>query len=101
MWRCSARASSSRARQRRATLAIDRLAALAGGHRRFAGTPPLGDGDLLAHRQPGQLGADRVGGGVAQAVELVRRRGAGFHRPGAGDAQLAERLDRARSRPWA
>ena len=37
--------------------------------------------------------ADRVGGGVTHVVQLVRSRGAGLHRAGSGEKQLAERFD--------
>ena len=51
-----------------------------------------------------QLGADPVGGGVDEAVELVGGRGAGLHRPCSSHPQLAERLDRTgaglRGRRW-
>ena len=39
----------------------------------------------LQRREPAELGAEFVGGGVGQAVHLVRGRGAGLHRAGAGE----------------
>ena len=62
------------------------------GH--VGGPPPLGDGDHLPQRQPAELGADPVGGGVAQRVDLVGGGRPGLHRPVPGHPELSERLDR-------
>ena len=93
MWR-RARGSRRRGRasgERRCRSPVWRpssgVCAVPGRHRSRTAT-------FLRSVRPGEPGADRVGSGVAQTVDLVGGRGAGLHRPAAGDAQLAERLDR-------
>ena len=48
---------------------------------------------FLLERQVPQLGADSLGGGVDEAVQLVGGSGACLHRPCSSHAQLTQRLD--------
>jgi hypothetical protein len=57
------------------------------------GPPAGGQRDFLLERQVPELGADPLGGGVDEAVELVGGCGAGLHRPCSRHAQLTQRLD--------
>src|SRR5918995_3836225 len=68
------------------------VAALVGGERV---TRPVaaGDGHHASGAAPAELGADGVGCGVTDAVELVGRSGAGLHCTCSSDSELAERLD--------